>query len=228
MLNRDELSTAIDLQRRSYNLLLWLSTAVVKGVIRFDRAHDYMDEAEAAEDWIGGHYENLPLDARPKRELLKPFSRFFATYLTTSFELIKEPGHQLSSECGCYCRMCSYFVGAQNLKTKKLLPRDRERARKAKLVALQQLSIENNAHLDREQLEKMIDAKNSAADVTLLTYGHQLIERTHGRSAGPAVLALWREIAWDTTAPKKNFVLEADDIVRAEESLVTAMAGLKK
>jgi hypothetical protein len=74
----------------------------------------------------------------------------------------------------------------------------------------------------------MIDAKNSAADVTLLTYGHQLIERTHGRSVGPAVLALWREIAWDTTAPKKNFVLEADDIVRAEESLVTAMAGLKK
>ena len=48
------------------------------------------------------------------------------------------------------------------------------------------------------------------------------------RSAGPAVLALWREIAWDATAPKKNFVLEADDIVRAEESLVSAMAGLKK
>jgi hypothetical protein len=186
-----------------------------------------MDEDEAAEDWIAGHYENLPPDCRPQREQLKPFSRFFVTYLTTSFDLIKTPGQQLSSECGCYCRLCSYLIGAQHLKTKKLVPRDKQRARKTKLAALQQLSMEQNARLDHRQLEKMIDAKNSAGEVALLTYGQQLIERTRGRSVGPAVLALWREIAWDTTAPRKNFVLEAEDILRAQESLISAMAALR-
>lgn len=38
MFNHDELSQAIELQRRSYNLLLWLGSAVTKGVVRFDRA----------------------------------------------------------------------------------------------------------------------------------------------------------------------------------------------
>lgn len=227
MLNKDELTIAIELQRRSYNLLLWVGTAISKGVILFDRAHDYMDEAEAAEAWIAGHYQNLPPECRPKRELLKPFSRFFATYLTTSFELIKRPGQQLTSECGCYCQLCSYLVAAPHLKTKKLLPRDKERARKTKLAALQQLSMELNAHLDRQQLEKIANAKSSAADVALFAYGQQLIERTQGRSPGPAVLALWREIAWTTTAPRKDFVLDAEDILRAEHSLANVIAGLK-
>ena len=64
--------------------------------------------------------------------------------------------------------------------------------------------------------------------MALLAYGQQLIERTQGRSVGPAVLALWREIAWTTTAPRKNFVLHAEDIVRAEESLAGAIAGANK
>lgn len=228
MLNRDELSQAIELQRRSYNLLLWLSTAISRNVIRFDRAHEYMDEADVAEAWIAGHYENLPPDCRPKRDQLKPFSRFFATYLTTSFELIKRPGQHLTSSCGCYCHICTYMVGASHLKTKKLVARDKERARQKKIAALQQLSMEHKIQLDRQQLEKLVDSKKSGPDVALLAYGQQLIERTQGRSVGPAVLALWREIAWTTTAPRKNFVLDAEDIVRAEESLAGAIAGANK
>jgi hypothetical protein len=61
--------------------------------------------------------------------------------------------------------------------------------------------------------------------VSLLAYGQQLLERTHGRSQGTAVLALWREIAWTQTAPKKNFELNAEDILSAEESLVRAITS---
>jgi hypothetical protein len=228
MLKREEVIQAIDLHQRSYNLLLWLSAAVSKGLIRFDRAHDYMDEAEAAEDWIKGHYDNLPANCRPKRDQLPAFARFFATYLTTSFDLVKRPGQQLTSQCGCYCPLCAYLVAAPNLKTKKLWRRDKERARKIKITALEQLSGEHNAHLDREQVEKLIDSESAARDAALLAYGQQLVARTHGQSQGPAVLALWREIAWDKGSPKKGFELETEEILRAEQSLTNAITVAKQ
>jgi hypothetical protein len=48
MLDRDEVYLAVDLHSRSYNLLLWLSTAMSKKFIQFDHAHDYLDEVGAA------------------------------------------------------------------------------------------------------------------------------------------------------------------------------------
>lgn len=226
MLKPDELTLAVDLHRRSYNLLLWLRTAISKGVIRVNRAHEYMDEAEAAEDWIEGHYLNLPPNCRPEREQLKPFSRFFATYLTTSFELLDQPDQHLESKCGCCCPICAYLTGPHHLKTKKLFRRDKERARRIKIAALQQLSREQNKPLAQEQAEKLVDSHRTATAVSLLAYGQQLVARTRGAAEGPAVLALWREIAWDRTAPKKGFTLEAEDILHAEQTLASTLASL--
>jgi hypothetical protein len=47
-----------------------------------------------------------------------------------------------------------------------------------------------------------------------------------GSSGGPSVLALWREIAWDRTGPKKSFVLEAEDILNAEKSLTETILAI--
>ncbi len=71
--------------------------------------------------------------------------------------------------------------------------------------------------LNRDELSQAIELQRRSYNLLLW-----------GRSVGPAVLALWREIAWTTTAPRKNFVLHADDIVRAEESLAGAIAGANK
>ena len=68
----------------------------------------------------------------------------------------------------------------------------------------------------------------NATDVATLAYGQQLVERVRGSSKGPAVLALWREIAWKKTgSPRKDFKLDAEDILRSEQSLIDAIAGLK-
>ncbi len=229
MLDREELFQAVDLHQRSYNLLLWLSTAIEKGFVQFNRAHDFMDEAEVAADWIQGHLLNLPPECRPEQhEQLKPFAQFFATYLTTSFDLVKEPGKRLEPYGSCTCPMCSYIVAASHLKTKKLFRRDKLRARKLKITAVQQLSREHDAFLDQEQAEKLVDSEANATDVATLAYGQQLVERVRGKSEGPAVLALWREIAWKKTgSPKKDFKLDAEAILNAEQSLVNAIAGLK-
>ncbi len=225
MLNREEVDRAVKLHRKSYNLLRWLTTAVTKGVIRFDRAHDYLDEADAAKDWIERHFLNLPPDCRPENEDLEPFARFFATYLTTSFDLIKEPGEQRYNDCGCSCPMCSYLVGASHLQPKKVYRRDKARARKMKITALQQLAFKCDTHLDQKQAEELIDSPDSAMEASLIAYGHQLVARTCGFSEGPAVLALWREIAWDRTAPKKNFQLDAEIILSAQESLAKRLGS---
>ena len=224
-MNREEVERAVNLHRKSYNLLRWLTTAVTKGVIRFDRAHDYLDEAEAAKDWIERHYLNLPPDCRPETEELESFAKFFATYLTTSFDLIKEPGQQRYSECGCSCPMCSYLVGASHLQPKKVYRRDRVRARKLKIYALQQLAFKCDTRLDQKKAEEFIDSPTSAMEVSLIAYGQQLVARTRGSSEGPAVLVLWREIAWDKTAPKKNFQLEVDNILSAQESLAKRLGN---
>jgi len=226
MLNPEEIYQAVDLQRRSYNLLRWLSTAISKGVIRFERAHDYLDEAEVAKDWIEGHYLNLPPDCRPAKDQLLPFARFFATYLTTSFELEEHSRKRIASSCGCYCPLCSYIVAGPKLRLKKVQRRDKTRARKIKILTLQQLAREHNTQLDQQQAEKLIDSPATGMDASLIAYGQQLVARTHGISHGPAVLALWREIAWGKTSPKKNFQLEAENILAAEQSLAKQLASL--
>lgn len=220
MIDRNELQRAIDLHRRSYSLLRWLGTSVSKGVIRIDRAHDYMDEAEAARDWIERHYLNLPLDCRPATDELGAFAQFFATYLTTSFDFVKNPMQRRYSECGCPCSMCSYMVAASHLQPKKVNRRDKMRARKLKIYALKQLALERDSRLDEQEAEKLIDSPDAAMEVSLVAYGQQLMARMRGISEGPAVLALWREIAWDKRgAPKKEFQLEAEHILDAQESL---------
>lgn len=228
MLNRQEISEAVDLHQRSYNLLIWLSTAISKGFIHFDRAHDYLDEAEAAAGWILGHFDNLPADCRPEqRDQLKPFAQFFATYLTTSFDLARVPGTRLESWCGCYCSICASLMIASHLKTKKVSRRDKQRAKNLKVAVVQNLANELGTYLEQDQAEKLIDSHTSATDVATVAYGHQLTERVRGSSKGPAVLALWREIAWEKTgAPKKEFKLDAEDILRAEQSLVNAIVEL--
>ena len=226
MLNRDEVYRAINLHRQSYNLLRWLTTSVSKGVVRFDRAHHYLDDAEAAKELIERHYMSLPLDCRPETQDLALFAKFFATYLTTSFDLVKQPAPRLYSTCGCPCHMCSYLVAASHLQTKKVHRRDKARARKLKIEALQQLAFNCDTLLEQQQAEKLIDSPDSAMEASLIAYGQQLVARTRGISEGPAVLALWREIAWDRTAPKKNFQLEADNILTAQEYLANRISGL--
>ena len=226
MLNRDEVYRAINLHRQSYNLLRWLTTAVSKDVVRFDRAHHYLDDAEAAKELIERHYLSLPLDCRPETEDLALFAKFFATYLTTSFDLVKLPAPRLYSKCGCPCPMCSYLVQASHLQPKKVYRRDKARARKLKIEALQRLAFNCETRLEQQQAEELVDSPDSAMEASLMAYGQQLVARTSGISEGPAVLVLWREIAWDRTAPKKNFRLEADHILNAQESLAKRIRGL--
>ena len=85
MFNPTQMRRLVDMQQRSYLLLKWIAKAVREGFVSFEAAHDYSSFPEAAEEWIQGHYLNIPENARPERHDLNVFSRFFSTYLENSY-----------------------------------------------------------------------------------------------------------------------------------------------
>jgi hypothetical protein len=230
MLNQNDIRYAVDMQHRSYLLLKWMTKAVEEGFIEFETAHDYSSLPEAAEAWILRHYLNIPPGARVAREDLGKFCEFFSTYLKNSFDLTPNPGKQLySPDAHCFCPMCSWLVNAPNLKTKKLAPSDKRRARKMKVTMIRDIAAEHDVTLAEEDVDAIVDDPSLREVVSLVSYGYDLLRRMKGIATGPAVLALWRGFAWtETGSPKRGFRLKADAIIHGESQLrdvVLACAG---
>jgi hypothetical protein len=224
MLPADQLELALDIHARSYRLLKWVAEAVRKGFIPATRAHEYADAADSARDWLAEHRLNLPADARPDESHLIEFANYFATYVTTSFDIVEQPGKKLISSCGCYCPMCSHLVNAPHLQVKQPTHRDKQRARRLMADRLQQLAIEHSLHVTRARAETIAGAPTTRCAAGYSAYGHWLIKRLSGITDGPAVLVLWREIAWTRAgAPIPRFELRQADFVAGEESLVRAL-----
>lgn len=224
MLPADRLRLAIDIHARSYRLLRWVAEAVEKGFIPATRAHEYADAAESALDWLDEHYLNLPANVRPERTMLREFANYFSTYVTTSFDIVEQPGRKLVSSCGCYCPMCSHLINAPHLQVKQPSHKDKQRARKLMADRVQQLALEEKLRVTRERAEQIVASPTIRRAAGFSAYGHWLIKRLDGLTDGKSILALWREIAWlRTGSPIARFVLKYDDFVAAEKALVRAI-----
>ncbi len=221
MLDRQKLTVAVDLQRRSYALLRWLAEAVRRGFVTFDAAHTYATLPAAAQAWVDRHFADIPPDARPPHDEREAFARMFASYLETSFELVREPGRKLySPDAHCFCPMCSWLVDAPNLRTKKLERTDKSRAEKQMRGALHAIAAELEVDADESLLEELREP------LAYVAYGRDLLERARGGMVGPSTLALWREFAWTRTgAPRKGFVLTADAILDAEANVARSLSA---
>jgi hypothetical protein len=220
MFNRDALERAVKLQQKSYELLKWLSQSVDKGTVTFGRAHGAMSAPAAARDWLEHNLLNLPEACRPAEEELQEFANLFSTYLLTSFQLEANARKHLRSDCGCFCSMCSYLVSAHRLKPKKLDKRNRKRAQKLKRQHLEQLAIDAEVS-NPMKIQRVADNPELASELALVAYAGELIRRSKSFVEGPAVLALWREIAWTKNGtPDRKFRLEVGAILEAERSLV--------
>lgn len=225
MLPRDQIETAVAIQEKCYKLLLWLGNAIDRGFITFEKSHDYASAADTAYEWITEHYLNLPESARPERELLKEFSNYFGSYVTTSFDLIEKPGTRQESRCGCYCSFCAHLVNISHLQPKKPAKRDKEKAREERISRVMMLAEEENLPISCEIATAIATAPQFLRSAAYSAYGQSLLERVRGSEGGLHILALWREIAWKPEgSPIKGFRLEADDIFNAERELVAEIA----
>lgn len=224
MLPRDEIATAVEIQKRSYKLLRWLGDAIEREFISVSRAHGYATAAEAAREWIEEHYQNLPPATRPEAGQMEAFCNYFGSYVTTSFDLINEPGQRLASECGCFCALCSRLVNAPHLQAKKPSSRDKDRAVRKCADRLEMLAREEGISLSQERARDLAASKDHGRNAAFSAYGLSLLERMKGDDGGLHVLALWRMIAWKPEgSPIKGFELRAEDIRDAEHALLDAM-----
>lgn len=222
MLDEASMQRLVDMQQRSYQLLRWVSQAVKSGFIRFDTAHQYTNLPEATEPWMVEHYDNLPIDARPDKQDLAAFSRFFSTYLSNSFDLVEKPGKQLYSPGShCFCPMCSWFVESPHLKTKKVDSRAKRRAQTMRLNVMAGVAAEYQRSIPDSVFETSLKQRETFVDASLVAYGVDLTERELGIANGPAVLALWRGFAWNELgSPKPRFQLSAAAILNAQSRLL--------
>lgn len=228
VLQLDQVSRAIDLQARAYQLLRWVEQAFEAGFIVPETAHRYASFPDAAFGWIAEHYENLPHAARPERENLLDFSRFFGTFLDSTFDLDTNPGERLySPDAHCFCPHCSWMVRVPHLRPKKLGPADKKAAAVLMRQFLRRLASELELTLSEQALDRLAQAADLREQLGLCTYTSDLLDRLAGISVGPASLALWRTFAWTAQgSPKKNFALETDDVMAAQRALIERLTSL--
>ena len=227
MLPNDRLTLALEIHATSFRLLKWVAEAVAKGFIPATRAHQYANEGDAAQAWVAEHFENLPRDCRPDRARLREFGLFFGTYLTSSFDIVEQPGKKLVSHCGCFCPLCTHLTNAPNLKPKKTAQRHKDRARRLMEQRMASLAFEEGIDANEDNIRSLCESDEARRHAAYSTYGYWLIRRLDGDTDGTSILALWREMAWTRQgSPIKNFKLRIEDIREAERSLVASLRSL--
>lgn len=223
MLHREEIINAVEIQKRSYRLLRWLSDAIDQGFVSLGRAHEFASIGDVTFDWISEHYENLPVNSRPDPDQLRPFSNYFGSYVTSSFDLVEKPGQRLVSSCGCPCPFCSHLENLSHLRVKNLSKRDKKRAREKCEDRILQLAAEENLEITEDTAKAIVVEKPRLVGYS--AYGKSLLDRIRGTECRPWALALWRMIAWKPEgSPIAGFVLKAEDIFESENELVAMIA----
>ena len=219
-----ELTTAVDLHRRAYQLLLWVERAIREGRIRFDQIHQDMSAVAAAQQWVWCCYSSFPTNFRPREKSspqLEQFANLLASYLMVSFDLVEEPGRNPRL---CPCSFCQHLVSFARLRAKKLTMADKQRAQELIREYLGRLASELRRPLTDADIDELLQDRTVREKAAMSTYGEQLIRRMHDDPTDPSTLALWRMFAWEPTgSPKHDFELSASDILRAEQELAEIM-----
>lgn len=217
-----ELERAVRLQRKAYRLLRWFQETLKESpMLPSYQAHAAMDELYAAKDWIKSALPSLPEAARPAPDEVDDMAAIFASYLTTSFDVLDDPGTRLVSDCGCFCDICAHLVRAPSLRPKKLTSGDKVQAKWMKMAALTTLGAQNNRALSDDEQKKLLEDPAVSELAALVAYGELLVGRMKGDPGDPVILALWREFAWTRAgSPKRDFELDAASILNAERALL--------
>jgi hypothetical protein len=229
MLDPNDIAKALELQTKTYGLLQWVGDAVRKGTLTFSTAHQYATAAESMRDWLVTYSRAIPGKWRPRLsdpDEVRQFVNLFVSYLTTSFDLLEEPGlRAVSTSDGCVCEFCRRLVAASHVKARKPDNHDRKRAATLKHEYLSALASHCGRSLSETVAKSLIEGEETSEAVALATYGATLIRRCHGDPGEPAVLSLWREFAWRAGSPRREFVLTSELVQESERVLAERLAG---
>jgi hypothetical protein len=204
---------------------MWISDAIDKGLIRPSQAAHRTGGPDAATQWLRSNYYHIPEALRPVEADIEEFAAFFSTYLTSSFDVIEKPGTKGEGPTPsiCWCEVCMRIVNAPHLQAKKLFSRDKRRANFLMAKSAMELAKENGLDVSLDRATQLLSSPTIRRDAAFIAYGHWLIRRLLGESDGPAILALWRLIAWDPRGGiRRGFTLNLSDFKDAEDALLAA------
>jgi hypothetical protein len=221
MFDVKQLTHVLELHEKSFALLRWVRAGLRQGKISFSVVHQTADTATAAEEWIGRHLQNIPIEARPQLDDVPTFSRLFVSFLTTSFRLSAN-AVRLVSPCGCWCSYCSYLQAGPHLEVRSPSKKDFQTARDLKKIYLVDLLAEQARDVSDTAVERLLADRDLAEKISLATWGTELLRRSKYASQGEAVLALWREFAWKNGTAKRKFKIQARDLSNAEQTIISA------
>ena len=79
MIRIPELSEALRLHEKTYDLFRWLNSRLKKGKVRFESVVESMELAPEVKRWLTRNRADLPQGYRPEPEELEAFSNLFAS-----------------------------------------------------------------------------------------------------------------------------------------------------
>ena len=110
----------------------------------------------------------------------------------------------------------------------KLYARDKRHAETLMIDAVVQIASENGLSVEEDFATQIVSSSRLSRPTAYLAYAYSLLNRLKGDSEGPAVLALWRKIAWDPRGGmRRGFKLKLNDFKIAEETIVNAIREAK-
>ena len=218
MFDQQQLTTVLRLHEKSYELLKWAKAALKQGTISFSVLHTATDSASAAAEWIQRHLANVPSAARPVTTEVPLFSRLFVSFLQTSFDLSANTQVRTTTN-SCCCGFCTTIRMGSNLVPRTPSKRDFKTAAELKQLYLQRLATDCQITDSSEVITKVLADTNLRVELSMATWGAELVRRSQFASQGEAVLALWREFAWKDNNPIRDFSITAALILNAEQAI---------
>lgn len=222
MFDEMQLQQLLSLHEKSFALMRWVRASLGKGLLSFTVVHEASDSALAASEWIQRHLTNIPREARPTEGEVAAFSRLFVSFLTTSYRLSPNSA-RWNSESGCRCMYCNYLKAGPHLDARNPSKKDISTAQELKRIYLCGIASEIDDSVAHTEIDSMLEAPDLAVDLAMATWGVELLRRSEFASQGEAVLALWRQFAWEGNRAKKDFRLTAKMLMDSERRIVAAM-----
>lgn len=221
-MTKEELVRVLDLQRKAYNLLLWIDEqARHQADLLSDENVAAWKYADSCQSWVRQMSGIFPRDFRTEENDISAFSHLMPSFFNTSFHVEEKTVSKYSHSYDSYIadKRVRLVAGVSSTrKTKAQKEKTLESARHLQFIALEELAIENDCDLSREQLENLTRKIETSDALNIYSYAHELMRRSQFASQGAAVHSLWQSM--DKKTRQK---LNAETIWQARETLVAAL-----
>ncbi|MEK7779894.1 MAG: hypothetical protein AAB370_00165 [Verrucomicrobiota bacterium] len=208
----EEIETAVEVQRKAYQLLLWLKQRARTNpdLFRSEQIEPFATGA-TCEEWVRRCSDSFPTQWRPLAEEVRAFAYVLSSFFKTSFR-IAEVRHWDEVET----TLVAGLRGIRGRRHKqKLAQRQTQDAQDLRRLSLNLLSEECGQIVTAEDIEHAGADPEFSQQLTRYAYGVELVRRCHYASQGTVVHRLWLEL---DESVRKN--LSASTIWKAREYLV--------